>query len=319
VDYERNAAWLKVRGIKIAQKSSAAERTSQVEGYFNQPNGPPSVVPNITPSSTNIRHLLLLLFHIFGTLFSTVLNGEKAGNRFDALALQFLDRVEQIGRACLPNKKSPIWLSKYGMMGLLRCRQHFVDYTYPHSLYKGGIEGKGMVKELRPLCPNAVWKGWPCNLMNAYNRQNILASLTSGFESYPSCSLPTDGQHRANGKRYSTWVDVDHAMENNRPLSIVVLGSATAWQCHVLVHMFRITHSVAISIDHLVEPVIDDVGFVYHGVTFENEKKVYDETKGVMSFALMLPHRDKEGCLHYCLLDKDWRFAKCDGQWSILY
>jgi hypothetical protein len=156
---KENAAWLKVRGIKVAQKSSAAKQTSQVDGYFNQPNGPPSVVPNITPSSTDIRHLLLLLFCIFGTLFSTDLNGKKAGNRFDALALQFLDRLEQIGGACLPNKKSLIWFSKYGMMGLLRCRQHFVDYTYLHSLYEGGIEGEGMVKELRPLCPNAVRKG----------------------------------------------------------------------------------------------------------------------------------------------------------------
>jgi hypothetical protein len=66
---KENAAWLKVRGIKIAQKSSASERKSQVDRYFNQPNGPPSVVPNITPSSSDIRQLLLLLFHIFGTLF----------------------------------------------------------------------------------------------------------------------------------------------------------------------------------------------------------------------------------------------------------
>jgi hypothetical protein len=165
------------------------------------------------------------------------------------------------------------------MMGLLRCCQHFVDYTYPHSLYEGGIEGEGIVKKLRPLCPNAVRKGWPCNLMNAYNRQNILASLNSGFKSYPSCSLPADGQHRANGKRYSTWVDVDHAMENNRPVSTVVLGSAASWQCHVLVHMFGVTYSKAININQLVEPVIDDVGFVYHGVTFENEKKLYGKTK----------------------------------------
>jgi hypothetical protein len=247
VDYERKCRLVEgKRGIKVAKKSSAAERTSQVDGYFNQPNGPPSVVLNITPSSTNIRHLLLLLFRIFGTLFSTDLNGEKAGNRFDAPVLQLLDRVEQIGGVFLPNKKSPIWLSKYGMMGLLRCRQHFVDYIYPHSLYEGGIEGKGMGKELRPLCPNAVRKGWPCNLMNAYNRQNTLASLTSGFKSFPSCILPTDGQHRANGKRYSTWVDVDHAMEHNCPLSIVVLGTAKPWQFHVLVHMFCITYSKAI-------------------------------------------------------------------------
>jgi hypothetical protein len=236
---KENATRLKVRGIKVAQKSSSARR--KLDGYFNQPNGPPTVVPNIIPSSSDICHLLLLLFQIFGTLFSTNLNGKKAANRFDALALQFLDWVEQIGRACLPNKKSPIWLSKYGLMRFLRCRQNFVDYAYPHSLYKGGIEGEGMVKELRPLCPNAVRKGWPCNLMNAYNCQNILASLTSGLESYPSCSLPTDGQHRANGKRYSSWVDVDHAMGNNRQVSIVVLGSTKAWQYHVLVHMFRIT------------------------------------------------------------------------------
>jgi hypothetical protein len=82
--------------------------------------------------------------------------------------------------------------------------------------------------------------------------------------------------------------------------------------------MFGVTYLVAISIDQLVEPVIDNGGFVYHGVTFESEKKVYDETKGVMSFALMLPHRDKEGYPCYCLLDKDWRFVQCDGQWSTL-
>jgi hypothetical protein len=68
----------------------------------------------------------------------------------------------------------------------------------------------------------------------------------------------------------------------------------------------------------LVEPVIHDVGFVYHGVAFENKKKVYDETKGVMSFSLMFPHRDKVGYLRYCLLDRDWSFVQCDGQWSIL-
>jgi hypothetical protein len=127
VDYERKCRLVESKGYQNSSKSSALERTGQVDRYFNQLNGHFSVVPNITPSSTDIRHLLLLLFHIFGTLLSTDLNGEKAGNRFDALALQFLDRVEQIGGACLPNKKSPIWLSKYGMMGLLRCRQHFVD------------------------------------------------------------------------------------------------------------------------------------------------------------------------------------------------
>jgi hypothetical protein len=75
--------------------------------------------------------------------------------------------------------------------------------------------------------------------------------------------------------------------------------------------MFGVTYSVAISIDQLVEPVIDDVGFVYHGVTFEIKKKVYDETKGVMSFPLMLPHRDKSRI--YSLLSVGQGLEICPG------
>jgi hypothetical protein len=138
----------------------------------------------------------------------------------------------------------------------------------------------------------------------------LTTSLTQAASAYLifgifglTAKQPLLSTHRANGKQYSTWVDVEHAMKNNLSVSIMVLGFVTSWQCHVLVH---------ISIDQLVEPVIDDVGFLYNGLTFENEKKVYDETKGVMSFALMLPHQDKEGYLRYCLLDKDWRFIQCD-------
>jgi hypothetical protein len=98
----------------------------------------------------------------------------------------------------------------------------------------------------------------------------LTTSLTQAASAYLifgifglTAKQPLLSTHRANGKQYSTWVDVEHAMKNN-------------------------------------------------GLTFENEKKVYDETKGVMSFALMLPHQDKEGYLRYCLLDKDWRFIQCD-------
>jgi hypothetical protein len=164
------------------------------------------------------------------------------------------------------------WLSQYEMMGSFRCCQHFVVYTYPHSSYEGSIEGKGIVKGLRPLCPKAVRAGWPLHLINAYNRQNILTSLPSGFESCSTRSLPTAVQHQANGKRYSTWADVDFAIQNNIPLSIVVLDSSKSWQCHVLGYMSRVTYFKAIRISELDEPVIDEVSsFMYHAVTLEDE------------------------------------------------
>jgi hypothetical protein len=131
--------------------------------------------------------------------------------------------------------------------------------------------------------------------MNAYNRQNILASLTSGFQSCSSRYLPTDGQHQANSKIYFSWADVEYAIKNDNPVSTVVLGTANYWQCYVVVHMFGVTYSRAVSINLLDEPLIDNVGFVYHAVTLEDEKREYDATKPVMSFALMLQIRDKAG------------------------
>jgi hypothetical protein len=149
---------------------------------------------------------------------------------------------------------------------------------YPHSLYEGGIEGEcSIVKEFCPFCPNAVRAGWPLNLMNAYNRQSILSSLTNGFQSCSSSGLLTDGQYQANDKRYSTRADVDFAIQNDSSVSIVVLGLTESWQCHVLVHMFRVTYSKkAISISELDEPVIGHLGLVYHVVTLEDKKKEYD-------------------------------------------
>jgi hypothetical protein len=179
---KENTAWLRVRGLKVFPKTTANEFRKIVDDHHTNPLGPPKVISETTPTAKEMRHLLVLLFRVLGALFSRYTKELEAANRFEALVIQLLDCVERIGKSCHSDQKQPIWLSKYGMLGLLRCRQHFLDYCYPHSLYEGGIEGEGMVKELRPLCPNAVRAGWPLNLMNAYNQKNISESLSSGFD-----------------------------------------------------------------------------------------------------------------------------------------
>jgi hypothetical protein len=77
---KENAAWLKVRGIKSWPNASAAERTSFVDDCFNDPEGIPALVQNTTQSAKEVRQLVLLLFQIFGALFSTDFKGEEAGN-----------------------------------------------------------------------------------------------------------------------------------------------------------------------------------------------------------------------------------------------
>ncbi len=315
---KENNGWLKVRGITLPANMPAVVRRSIVASYHNSPDGPPKLVADTSPTSSTIRELVVLLFRMFGTLFSTDLKDEKAGNRFEAIVVQFLVCVEKVGRGCHPNKTQPIWLSKYGMLGLLRCRQHFLDFTYLHSLYEGGIEGEGMVKELRPLCPNAVRSGWPLNLMNAYNRQNSLTSLTSGFQSETYVESPTACQHDANGKRYTSWSDVRHAIDNRDPVSLVVMGTESCWSCHVLVHMFRVTYAKEVILGGF-EPHIDEVGFVYHNIRLSGKTTEYDSTKPVLSFSLMLPIKvEDDGQVLFCILDKGWRFVGTDEKWTIL-
>jgi hypothetical protein len=315
---KENRAWLQVRGKKVPANTPAAELTHLVKVHHDDPAGLPELVPDMTPSAKEVRYLLLLLFRIFATLFSRDLKGAKAGNRFDALVVQFLVCVQKLGHACHPDKKQPIWLSKYGMLGLLRCRQHFLDYTYPHSLYEGGIEGEGMVKELRSLCPNAVRAGWPINLMNAYNRQNILGSLSGGFESRSTGESTAAAQHDANGSLYSSLADEEHALENKSPLSIVVLGTELASKCHVLVHMFQVTYTREILIGDISSPTIDEDRSVYHTNSLAEHKSEYNRTKPVLSFALMLPIKKQDGLIQFCLLDKDWRFVGTEKTWTIL-
>ena len=314
---KENIAWLKIRGFKPPKNTTAHDLTSIVDAHHQDPAGLPPVILDKTPSVLDIRHLVVLLFRVFGTLFATDLRGHIAGNRFEALVLQFLVCVERVGRACHPDKKQPIWLSKYGMLGLLRCRQHFIDYTYLHSLYEGGIEGEGMVKELRPLCPNAVKDRWPLNLMNAFNRQNILVSLSTGFAPRHLISTPNEDHHDANGKRYSSWADIQHALQHRLPVSVIILGSQTHWRCYALVRMFQVIYAKEIVIGGF--PLVADAfGFVYHTVSLGEQEHEHDAETPVVSFGVLLPYYPNNDSVQYCIIDKDWRYVGADKKWTYL-
>jgi hypothetical protein len=315
---KENRAWLKVRGVKVPSVMPAQELRDMVGTYFATVDGPPPVLPSTTPTVAAMRELIFLLFRVFGALFATDLKDEVAGNRFEALAIQFLDSIDHIGRACHPDKTKPIWQSKYGLLGLLRCRQHFIDFTCLHSLYEGGIEGEGMVKELRPLCPNAVKSQWSLNLMNAYNRQTILASMTQGFEISDSSVPSAPAEHNRNCRRYASWADVNHAWHNRNPISIMVLGSPDEWSCHVLVHMYQTSYTRAI-IFNPEHPYVDTAGYVYHSLTLDATECVFDISTTPLSFGLLLPNLwGDEVLFQYAVVDKEWRYVDTNGAWTHL-
>ena len=154
--------------------------------------------------------------------------------------------------------------------------------------------------------------------MNAYNRQTSLTSLTSGFQSFAHVDSPTAGQHDANGKQYTSWTDVKHAMDNQDPVSVVVLGSESVWSCHVLVHMFRNTCKRELILAKNGAHV-DEVGFVFHNLILSDERTEYDSNIPVFAFALMLPIQilDTEQ-VSYCIINKNWSFVDTDLKWTII-
>ena len=262
-----------------------------------------------------MRQLIVLLFRVFAVLYSTELHGEEAGNRFEVMVVEFLDCVDKVGRALHPEMKKPVWLSKYGILGLLRCRRHFMDYTYLHSLYEGNIEGEGMVKELRPLCPNAVKSKWPLNLMNTYNRQNMLACLA---KSIPSSSLvpPTSLAWNANCRRYKSWSDVIHSMEQEVPISLIVLQNVREVQCYVMIHMFQTSYLRQLVISP-TNSYADKYGFVYHHIILDLEEHVFEVDTKVSSYGILLPNHWKTNDeKQYAVVDKEWRYVDANRQWT---
>jgi hypothetical protein len=316
---KENTGWLQLRGLSIPPKMSATGLIALVDSYFKAPSGPPAVQSFTPPSVADIRQLLVLLYQVFGTLFATTMHGEAAGNRFDALVVQSLLSIQSLGKACHPKLKKTIWVSKYGLLGLLRCRQHFIDYTLPHSLFEGGIEGEGMVKELRPLCPNAVRAGWPLCLMDAYNRQNILGSLSSGFQSSNDMSTLSTSQHDSNTKKYKSWADVQHAFDHHYPMSLVVLGNENSWACHIMMRMFQVNYIKEVVVHDHIAPLVDPLGYVYHTITLSDKDCVYENTTPVLTFALMLPNfLGQANDTQYCVVDKNWRFIGRNRAWTYL-
>ena len=94
---------------------------------------------------------------------------------------QFLSSVHSI-TDCLyyGDGEKLFYLKKYNFVSLLR---GMIDgkknWTSGKYIHEGGIEGEGMVKELRPLLPNNLRKDFAVNLIKKiYNKNGIETFLS---------------------------------------------------------------------------------------------------------------------------------------------
>jgi len=153
--------------------------------------------------------------------------------------------------------------------------------------------------------------------MNAYNRQTILNSFTSGFKS--RSGLPDPGPNTRldpNIKRDSLWADVQYTLSTPQPLVVVVIGVERVWSCYVVMQMFEESWKRRIDID-VGACHSDSDGFVYHTLALVPEESPLHDEEPLMSYGLLLPNLwSDEGGTQFAIIDKEWRFIDQSGCWT---
>lgn len=230
-------AWLKERGQPYS--TYAAHEAREIVSDFLK--GPQSQVPPIIPNLARdldpkyVRSLLQNANALFGSIMATDLVGTKAKHRSQAILALFLSNYDLLDERLMPQRKKPVWIAKYNMLGLLRVPEHFVHYGQFRNLYEGGDIGEGIVKQLRKLCPQGVREGWSRSMMNNFYRQRAMKTLQEGsagmgletvLGGLGGGSLDTDTSLSAHQKRkfrrYKDYTEVSQFLRNARPMSVVV-------------------------------------------------------------------------------------------------
>ena len=130
-----------------------------------------------TIKSTEISRLIWYCHIMFRNFFDTENAWDIAQHTI--VTKQFLSSIHSITTR-LYKDDSFFYIRKYNFVSLLRAmidgKQKWTSGRYIHE---GGIEGEGMVKELRPLLPNVLQSMFAKNLIqNKYAKDTVTAFLS---------------------------------------------------------------------------------------------------------------------------------------------
>lgn len=230
-------AWLSARAVPKVSTLSKLEAQLMVKRYLEGPSECiPLLVPNLgrQMNPSVIRKLHETTQVMFSCLFATDLKGIEGCNRSTALARNFLSVYEDIDNLLLPNRDKPIWLAKFNMLGLLRAPNHFLRHELVRNLHEGGLQGEGIVKILRKLCPTGIRPGWSLNLNDSFYRMNAVDTLRREIrmkkandtkiplqEDIPNPNCMTEYDNRK-FSRYKSKCYVEHFLMRGVPLSVVI-------------------------------------------------------------------------------------------------
>ena len=328
-----NINWMYLRGIQHPSGISATEAKEQVRREMAKSTQPKII--NTLPeqiTTDEIRDLIWRMYNMFRAIFCTDLDGIQAKNRATASVMRFLSLMEVLDRKLNPKRERPIWIAKFNFLGLLRVCESFVQFKHVRNLYEGGEIGEAIVKQLRPFVPKGLHVRWATNLLLAHYRNCTLDLLIDALEdksAQQTGCLLGDGVLSSKFKRYSTSVEVNHQLENGRPIPVLLYGSPVNWRAGAVVVSQNYWYFKEMVFEVEGDIVDDRFGLTYHRVQSSDTESCFGKVDGeiketvgdddltfwgyALMFADLIEDRER---FRYAIVSEGWQYLNADNEWS---
>jgi hypothetical protein len=318
--------WLRARGFEVDRDWNKPELLEELRNHHGKSNLP--IVDEPTPptcTALEIRELVYSAHKLFGTLFATDQSGEAGANRYSAIARRFMSILDKVEFRLDPNRKKPIWISKYNTIGAFRVAELFVDHNLARNMHEGGELGEGVVKELRAYCPQAVKDGWSKNLIRRYYRGRAMTTIyreVDGREPLPSIPKQVLSKFR----RYKSEHDVRSNIMNGGVLSALAYWDNETNTTNIgVVIDNQGWYFFQIYLDY--STVQKDIsGFTYFGVILrDGNRRMYGANPLSLDLGrhcifrkhvLLLPylwHAEAANKFSYAIVSEDWDYLDTEG------
>ena len=171
--------FLKSRGHPGYAKLKAEQSKAQVRAMHRLPSWPmEDVVP--VACSVSGRDLQDLIWHchsLFKELFAEP-NSHLQRNAADCHVKLLLSIVTKLDRLLHADDSLPnLYEVKYNFISLPRAVRLLATFGSARNIQEGGVDGEGIVKQLRPLTPRGLKQHFAKNLIVANYREQQLAKL----------------------------------------------------------------------------------------------------------------------------------------------
>jgi len=310
----QNTAFLQSRGLSAV--GNASELKSRVNDLFQQPGGPPPVLPPLGGNVKVVHEMLVAL----KAMVSHVMAKEFSETNIDELDYHikfFLNKFEQFDKGMRGHEDKPTWLTSYNFLCLLNIPKNVKEFGPVRNLWEGGGMGEKIITKLKPM-----WlgfrKNWHYNMLQKLLQQLSLDRVRESFmnsqfreavdvaEKVTTMPLEHQVLIKRNVYIYPNLGSVHEAYNTRKPISFLRLSDASFW---VIIKKNMATQFTC-------HKYIDNFGGdSYHEWGVDCVTHNFDEiicNKEITNFCLLLPLLKEYGmpnCTEdpwYTLIDSEW-------------